>query len=186
MQVAKGLAVVSYVPCGAREPACTPSTRRHGMHDRQFERQFDCRSGESSAGFGPSRTAECQPQFTMQVAKGLAAVSYVFCGAREPECTLAARRHVVHDRQFRLAKRFSKLNFVSACAKNGPWIACVRPARLHWQQTVVMTVPTVRSSSISAKIECQASMVPTQSMAACHGGSQLWCRELTCDMHEMT
>ena len=100
MQVAKGLAVVSYVPCGAREPACTPSTRRHGMHDRQFESQFDCRSGEFSAGFGPSRTAQCQPQLTMQVAKGLAVVSYVPCGAREPACIPSARRHGMHDRQF--------------------------------------------------------------------------------------
>ena len=43
MQVAKVLTAVAYVSFGARKPACTPSARRHGVHDRQFVRQFDCK-----------------------------------------------------------------------------------------------------------------------------------------------
>jgi len=43
--------------------------------------QKTAKSAKTSAGFGPSRAARRQPQFTMQVAKGLAAVEYVTCAA---------------------------------------------------------------------------------------------------------
>ena len=53
----------------------------HQCHDVCNRQSKDCKSAKTFTGFGPSRAARCQPQFTTQVAKGLAAVEYVTCAA---------------------------------------------------------------------------------------------------------
>ena len=56
------------------------------------------------------RVARCQPQFGAQVAKGRVSVHYVSCAAKEPSRVPTTCWHGVYDRQFRLARRFSKFN----------------------------------------------------------------------------
>ena len=60
------------------------------------------------------RVARCQPQFGAQVAKGRVSVHYVSCAAKEPSRVPTTCWHGVYDRQFRLARRFSKFNSFSA------------------------------------------------------------------------
>ena len=79
--VNKDWAAVAHVSCATSGPPRAPTALEISAYNRQFESQFDCKSAKISAGSGPSRAAQCQPQFTMQLAKGLAAVVHVTCAA---------------------------------------------------------------------------------------------------------